>query len=402
MPSSRRTFLKNSAVAGATVALGALPGSSAILQDDGSSTAVEPLTDSPSSAPGATAKAFTRGLGIYPGDPRDDFGPKTVIDNSRYRNLALLRPAYHSSSYDFNLTAQLVTDGIKDTGWPNWVATSTSSTGVLPKVQREFVLDHAHTTTTNVQGSAATVQIQLGGGKDVPEVDRVDIVVLPPYGTPKSELEFTVSVSDDARTWQKAGSVRAPEPASIEGYPREFARSGQLYVPSVTFNPACRNRFYQVGFAIQNALPQNSYLQWRVGEIAFFRSEQRVNIGGPYKFTSAWMSEGLGEEWVYVDLGALCIFDRVKLHWIARAADGAIQVSDDAEKWTNLHSFQSESGLLDDVKLPRPARGRYVRVLMKRPTSPDGYVLSEIEVYGRGGPVTRPRQSPLNSASNSY
>ena len=78
------------------------------------------------------------------------------------------------------------------------------------------------------------MQIQLGGGKMSPEVDRVELfVVLPPYGTPKSELEFTVSVSDDARTWQKAGSVRAPEPASIEGYPREFARPGQLYVPSV-------------------------------------------------------------------------------------------------------------------------------------------------------------------------
>jgi hypothetical protein len=42
---------------------------------------------------------------------------------------------------------------------------------------------------------------------------------------------------------------------------------------------------------------------------------------------------------------------------------------------------------------PRP---RYVRVLMTRPTSPDGYMLSEFEVYGRGGPVAKPKpaQSP--------
>ncbi len=153
MRSSRRTFLKNSAVAGATVALGALPGSSAILQDDGSCTAVEPLTDSPSSAPGATAKAFTRGLGIYPGDPRDDFSPKTVIDNSRYRNLALLRPAYHSSSYDYNLTAQLVTDGIKATHLPQWVVVSDQrSRGPLPKTEREVVLDHSPMNTTGSDG----------------------------------------------------------------------------------------------------------------------------------------------------------------------------------------------------------------------------------------------------------
>jgi len=400
MPSSRRTFLKSSAVASATVALGAIPGSGAILKNEETALATEPLPlDSPAVPGTAAATPFTRGLGIYPGDPREHFSPDMVIDTARYRNLALLRPAYHSSSYDYNLTAQLVTDGIKDTDWPDWVGTSTSSAGVLPKVQREFVLDHAHTTTTNVQGTAATVQIQLGGGKNVPEVDRVDIVVIPPYGTPKSNLEFTVSVSDDARTWKQAGSVSAPEPASVEGYPKEFARPGQLYIPSVALTPACRSRFYQIGFGIQNALPQNSYLQWRVGEVAFFSHGQRVNIGGPHKFTSAWMSEGLGEEWVYVDLGALCTFDRVKLYWIARAAEGSIQVSDDADKWTNLHRLASESGLIDDVKLSHPARGRYVRVLMTRPTSPDGYVLSEIEVYGRGGPVPRPRQKPAKPAT---
>jgi hypothetical protein len=392
-PSSRRTFLKGSAVASATVALGAIPGSGTILKNDEAPLAAEPPTlDSPS-VPAIDATPFTRGLGVYPGDPRGHFSPEMVVDKVRYRNLARLRPAYHSSSYDYNLTAQLVTDGIKDTDWPDWVATSTNSAGVLPKVQREFVLDHAPTTATRVQGTTATVQIQLGGGKNIPEVDRVDIVVIPPYGTPKSNLEFTVSVSDDARTWKKAGSVSAPEPAPVEGYPKEFARPGQLYIPSVALAPACSSRFYQIGFGIQDALAQNFYLQWRVGEIAFFSRGQRVNIGGPHKFTSAWMSEGLGEEWVYVDLGALCTFDRVKLHWIARAAEGAIQVSDDAEKWTDLHHFASESSLLDDVKLPRLARGRYVRVLMTRPTSPDGYVLSEIEVYGRGGPVARPRQS---------
>lgn len=343
------------------------------------------------------ANQFTRGLGIYPGDPRDDFRPELVIDRSTYRNLALHRPAYHSSSYDYNLTAQLVTDGIKDTRWPSWVATSTSSGGVLSKLQREFVLDHSRTTSIDVRGAQATVQIQLGAGKNVPEVDRIDVVVIPPYGTPASNLEFTVSVSDDSRAWQKVGSVSAPELASVEGYPRDFVRAGQLFIPSIPLTPACRGHFYQIGCSVTNALPQFRYLQWRIGEIAFFDRGERVNIAGPYDFTSAWMSEGLGEEWVYVDLGAHCEFDRVKLFWIARAAEGSIQVSDNAERWVNLHHFPDESGSVDDVKLPRLARGRYVRVLMKRPTSPDGYVLSEIEVYGRGGPVPRHKSTPPRS-----
>jgi hypothetical protein len=316
-----------------------------------------------------------------------------VIERSSYRNLAFRRPAFHSSSHDYNLTAQLITDGIKDTDWPTWIATSTNSAGTLPKVYRETMLDHSHTTTIEVQGSPATVQIQLGGGKSAPEIDRVDVVVIPPYSPPASDLEFTVSVCDDARSWQRVGSVSAPEPASIEGYPREFVRFGQLFIPSIALSSAFHSRFYQIECAVKNALPHAAYLQWRIGEVAFFRRGQRINIGGPYNFTSAWMSEGLGEEWVYVDLGARCTFDRVKLYWIARAAEASIQVSDDTEHWVDLYHLASESQLVDDVKLPRAARGRYVRVLMKRPTSPDGYVLSELEVYGRGGPVARPRRA---------
>ena len=75
-----------------------------------------------------------------------------------------------------------------------------------------------------------------------------------------------------------------------------------------------------------------------------------------------------------MDLGARCTFDRVKLYWVARAAEGSIQVSDNAETWRDLHAFHHESGPVDDVKLTTPASGRYVRVLMKRATSPYGYM----------------------------
>jgi hypothetical protein len=342
---------------------------------------------------GGIGNEFTRGLGVYPGDPREHFSPELLLDKLTYRNLALLRPAYHSSSYDYNLTAQLVTDGIKDTHLPDWIATSASPRGTLPKNERELVLDHSRTNSVVLLGPRATLQFQLGGGTSVPEVDRIDVVVVPQGSAASSDLNFTVSVSDDGRTWEKMGTVSAPQPVSVEGYPRDFARPGQLFIPSIAFTRACRNRFYQVEFAIFNAPPQASYMQWKVGEIEFYCQNQRVQIGGPYSFTSAWMSAGLGEEWVYVDLGARCEFDRVKLCWIARAAEGSIQVSDDAESWRDLHTFAEEAALVDDVKLARPSRGRYIRVLTKRPTSSDGYILSEIEVYGRGGPVARPKRA---------
>jgi beta-galactosidase/beta-glucuronidase len=61
-------------------------------------------------------QTVTRGVGVYPGNPAEGIAPLPVPDQTNYRNLALLRPAYHASSCHYNLTAQLVTDGI------NWKA----------------------------------------------------------------------------------------------------------------------------------------------------------------------------------------------------------------------------------------------------------------------------------------
>ena len=92
---------------------------------------------------------------------------------------------------------------------------------------------------------------------------------------------------------------------------------------------------------------------WRLGQVEFFNGEQRVEIGGPYSFTSAWKSAGLDEEWVYVDLGGRFEFDRVKLHWIARAAEGKLQVSDDADTLArSAVARRARPASTDDMSLP--------------------------------------------------
>ena len=79
-------------------------------------------------------------------------GPKLTVDSGAYRNLALHRPAYQSSAYDYNLTAQLITDGIKETALPQWIATSTSDAGELSKIERELFLDGNVTSSVTVKG----------------------------------------------------------------------------------------------------------------------------------------------------------------------------------------------------------------------------------------------------------
>ena len=43
---------------------------------------------------------YTRGIGQYPGSPKENFSPSLVPDNTTYRNIALLRSAFASSSHD--------------------------------------------------------------------------------------------------------------------------------------------------------------------------------------------------------------------------------------------------------------------------------------------------------------
>src|SRR5690348_2169250 len=120
MSTSRRDFLKTTIIAGAGAVL---PTASALAESAASPMPLQNVSRSESENVGP---GYTRGIGVYPGNPAEDFSPSLEIDNSTYRNIALLRPAYHSSSYDYNLTAQLVTDGIKETRLPNWIGVSVS------------------------------------------------------------------------------------------------------------------------------------------------------------------------------------------------------------------------------------------------------------------------------------
>lgn len=378
MSPSRREFLKGSILAAGSAALPA-------------------LTDAATAqhtAPGATehtatGRNFTRGIGVYPGERSEFFGPELALDTTTYRNLALRRPASHSSSYDYNLTAQLVTDGIVDTRLPEWVAVTTSTQGRLVKTEREILLNHSHVNMLTLEGAHAWVEVELGGGVEAPAVDRMAVFLVMPEHVAAEAMRFTVSVSDDGRTWTEVGSAGAGPALSPASYPPDMAHETKLYCPSIALKQLCRNRFYKVESILTEAPPEPRSVQWKICQVEFYHGEERVEIGGPYSFTSAWMSAGLDEEWVSVDLGARCTIDRVALHWIARAAEGSVQVSDDEVHWRDAQTLAGRTGLVDDLHLAQPLRARYVRVLMTRPTSPLGYILSELEVYGRGGPVVQ-------------
>ncbi len=69
----------------------------------------------------------------YPGNPDENFAPVLVRDGS-YKNLALNRMAYASSSWDYSLTAQLATDGMVEEKQPAHIVLSTQE-GLVPKMR---------------------------------------------------------------------------------------------------------------------------------------------------------------------------------------------------------------------------------------------------------------------------
>ena len=337
------------------------------------------------------ATPFTRGVGVYPGDPDEAFLPTFRIDATTYRNLALNRPATHSSAYDYNLTAQLVTDGIIHTTPPSWVSTWTSSDGYLPKPDREFLVGHFQPNAVSVPGSFGSVRVELGGGSQAPEVDHIAVFLAIPHSIDPAKVTLTFSSSEDGDTWTPIGSVSGVTPnTEAERWPPELTRAATILYPTIALVRPTRSRMYQLEFVDAGGDPGDTLTAWKFGQIEFYKGTKRVEVGGPYNFTSAWRSAGLDEEWVAVDLGAVCTIDKVALHWIARAAEGAVQISNDGMTWRTVRPLNATA---DGYKITPPTRARHVRVLMTRPTSPDGYILSELEVFGRGGPVVKAAQA---------
>lgn len=102
---------------------------------------------------------YTRGIGQYPGSPQEDFSPE-LQPNSTYRNIALLRAAYQSSSYDYNLTAQLVTDGIISTQPPQYLILSTPD-GEKPRRELEWMIDEGPYSRNTAVGEDTYFQFTL-------------------------------------------------------------------------------------------------------------------------------------------------------------------------------------------------------------------------------------------------
>ncbi len=240
----------------------------------------------------------------------------------------------------------------------------------------------------------------MAGNYQAPAVDSitlaggltVDTLLIKPW-------QITVSGSDDGLKWEQLGIAKGdslPGNSALADFLKRFPRpAGQkMTAQQMSFMrrfATPNRRVMNFGFKLPQAVHYKYYRLngddpgakiWSVNDLTFYNSGKAAPIGGPYNFTSAWKSAGSGTEWVYIDLGAECTFNHIKLSWIRPAAQGSVQVSGDAESWKDIAALPASAGLVTDLPLTKEMKGRYVRVLMNKTSQSRKMVtiLSEMEV----------------------
>ena len=301
--------------------------------------------------------AATRGIGVYPGDPDESFAPSLVKGDRSYRNIALERITYQSSCYDYNLTSQLVTDGIIGTEPAAYADISYRSGMQSGKVVRELherLFDGKPDSRIEFRVPDPTVEIVFHGM--TVQTDRIEIM-----GAGGVRGEVTVYGSKDGTSWEELGW----DPVSGRW---EFSCSVDLEEP-VEYS------VFRMDFDVKgaDALSLNT--------VNFYMDGELLDVLPSTRFVSAWRSAGAADEWVTVDLGFESEFDKLVFHWLNPAASGEILTSHDNIVWTSVARIGSAADF-GEVKLAKSARARYVRAAFA--ASADG----------RGGAAAVPKAAP--------
>lgn len=339
---------------------------------------------------------YTRGIGVYPGSPQEDFSPELLPDEDQYRNLALLRATYQSSAYDYNLTSQLLTDGIVTDRAPQYFDLQTAE-GSVPKREREWMIDGGPYSRNTVRGEEAFFLFSMHNYNKTISRAVVTGTLIYDDKAAQGGYEMTWEASNDGTTW----TVLAVNKGA--GLPGK-ARSGRVEVNDPnkqTGTVSMPMRRLEETFEFTNTTAYTSYrirlrmkgaYEWTFHEVEFSNADGVVDLKPSQFFTSTWMSATVGEEWVSVDLGSHSEFDKVILHWVNKAVEGRIQTSDDAQTWADVTSLPGGEGLTDEIAVK--GKARYVRVCMDRSADGGRYILSELEVMGRGGLLPRAAAMP--------
>ena len=374
--------------------------------------------------------AVTRGIGVYPGNPDESAAPSLVKGDGTYRNIALGRTTYQSSSYDYNLTSQLITDGIVSDGPVAYIDLSAGGK-LIDRPNHEKLFDGKPDSRIQFDAGAPTVQVDFRGMSVA--ADRIEILgsATFPEGRDKA-ASLTLLASSDGTSWKELGKASATKLFTPPAPPRPFnmgtpVQEGPSPVkflydyqpveadrpeafPFGMMNPGGArpvNRTISCVFDLKAADGYGSYCYafslpeataFSLHTVNYYRDGNLLDVLPSTRFVSAWRSAGAADEWVCVDLGFKSSFDKLVFNWLNPAASGEVLVSDDAKAWRSVAQVESAANF-GEVRLTKPAEGRYVKVAFNSSANGRPFELAELEVYGRGGATVVPKAAPVRQGA---
>ena len=330
-------------------------------------------------------ESATRGAGVYPGRPAECDAPtpvpvgkkslslvsvkkdSPVPGGKEYRNLALNRIATSSSSYDYNLTAQLATDGLINEGEAPWFRLLQDGVEV-PRETRDRLTDQKPSTALPQKKGGSVFQLEFHGYEII--ADKLEIAGKNEQDRPFKG--FSAEISSDGENWISLGSTESYSLDLPEGAPISYCRVCPIN-------------------------EKNSTAPLRT--VRFMKDGKEIDVLSNGHFHSAWKSAAAENEWICVDLGAVSSLDKIVLSWKNAPVSGHIETSKDARKWNKATTFTKDDA--SQIKLGGK-RARFVRAVLDRTADGLPFELDELEVYGRGGIVLKAQPAREREGDRQY
>ena len=332
--------------------------------------------------------SLTRGIGQYPGDQNEYFAPSiSWTPSQQLTNVALHRAAYASSAIDYNHTAHLVTDGLCDTAEPVFLSVSTQA-GRLPRKEAEWAIDGGVYSRNILMGARTYLDYAWSGEMKI-KAHEVNLQGMVAYDSKIATKGYTIrcEISEDGTVWQSIGELKGsglpgkPLQYMLHSDPNKQTDDGLLPArrldETIRFKEPICTQHFRITMEMEGAA------HWDVHELQFMDALGRyVEVMPSLAFSSLWISDGGGEQWLYTDLGKSLPIEQIRMDWYLAPKKGIIEVSDDAKSWQKV----ADIGDAVDVK----ATARYVRLLMQEPGESGCYALRELEVLSRQKVVYTP------------
>ncbi len=339
----------------------------------------------------AQTETETRGIGQYPGSQDEYFAPSLNwlhrSDSHIFNNIALHRAAWASSTRDYNHTAHLVTDGCIGDEEPALLTVSTPS-GTLSRREAEWTIDGGPYSRNVMMGSSTWLQYDWSGALQVMAANvRLQGMVAYDDKVATRGYALRVQTSYDGEQWQTVGERTGTGlPGTLLHYKLHSdpnKQEAQDYLPARVLDERISLQLPVQTQHVRLQLEMEGAAHWDIREVQFLDTNlSPVDVLPSTCFSSMWISEGGGEQWLYTDLGKSLHICQVNFNWYQAPKQGCIEVSDDAIFWRRVADLPDNASpgrstvSIDDPNL----KARYVRVSMTKAGQAGYYALREMEI----------------------